>query len=345
MNVLSLTCAELVSEIKRRFGKGLFHGAALYREIFKRGASTAFVEAPEFLASPALAEKLAADVRLPACRIAARREDGGVVKCGVELTDGRIVEFVVIPAKGRTTVCVSSQVGCRMGCAFCATAGMGFTRNLAADEIVWQVWAARFQLGFKVNNVVFMGMGEPLDNFDDVVQAVRVMNDQRGLDIPLRRITISTAGDVDGVHRLAALGMRNLCLAISLHATDDALRSALMPINRRCSLASLKQELLAFPLPKNGVVFIEYLLLAGVNDSRPMARDLARYLDGLPARVNVIAYNEARPGGRFAPPSPEHARRFCGWLAEEGLFVRLRESRGRGAMAACGQLGAELATR
>jgi 23S rRNA (adenine2503-C2)-methyltransferase len=340
LEVFALTCAELAGELSRRYGKGFYHAAALTREIFKKG-NTSLAGVPELSRSPSLALQLAEDLRLPACRIIARQQDE-VIKFASALADGHLIESVIIPARGRTTLCVSSQVGCRMGCRFCVTGGMGWVRNLTADEIVWQVHAARFELGHRIDNIVFMGMGEPLDNFDQVIQAVRVMSDQRGLDLAHRHITISTAGHAEGIGKLAAMNWQQLRLAVSLNAADNELRSSLMPINHKYPLERLRNELLAFPLGKGGIIFIEYVLLAGINDGRDHARELARYLDGLPVRVNVIGYN----GGSAAPyatPPPERVRRFCGWLADHKIFVRLRQSRGQGIMAACGQLGAALA--
>lgn len=340
MNIFELTCAELADEMNRRYGKGLYHAAVLYREIFKKG-NLSFVDAPEFSRSPSISVRLAEDIRLPSCRIVERQEEDGVIKFASALADGHLIESVIIPAHGRTTLCVSSQVGCRMGCKFCATGKMGFTRHLSVEEIVRQVYAARFILGRRIDNIVFMGMGEPLDNFDNFVQAVRVVSDQRGLDIAPKHITVSTAGHAEGIRKLAASDLGKLRLAVSLNAADNELRSTLMPINRKYPLDRLKEELRAFPLGKNGIIFIEYVLLAGVNDSREDARKLVSYLDGLPVRVNVIAYNEGS-STIYAAPSPEQVRRFCSWLADEKIFVCLRQSRGQSIMAACGQLGASL---
>ncbi len=337
---MALTCGELAGELTRRYGKGSYHAAALYRGIFRQGCTT-WEEVPGLRDSPVLLRRLTADVYLPDCRIAAVQSEAGVVKFASRLGDGQIIESVIIPAAGRTTLCLSSQVGCRMGCRFCATGKGGFVRDLRVEEIVWQVLAARFSLGRRVDNLVFMGMGEPLDNFDHVIQALRVLSDQRGLNIAYRHITLSTAGHVEGLARLKAFDLPRLRLAVSLNTADEALRSALMPINRRYPLDRLKAELRAFPLGKGGVILIEYVLLAGINDHLEDALALARFLEGLPMRVNVIAYNPG-PQKEFCSPSPEVLRRFCAWLAQEGVFVRARVSRGQGIMAACGQLGASL---
>jgi 23S rRNA (adenine2503-C2)-methyltransferase len=186
-----------------------------------------------------------------------------------------------------------------------------------------------------------MGMGEPLDNFNNVIQAVRVISDQRGLDIPQSHITISTAGHADGIKKLAHAGMPNLRLAVSINAADDGLRSALMPINKKYPLGILKERLQSFPLCKKGVFFIEYVLLSGINDSREMAKKLAGFVKGLPVRVNIISYNEST-SLPFSPPSLDQVKQFCDWLVEEKIFVRKRQSRGRGVLAACGQLKASL---
>ncbi|MFY9941928.1 MAG: 23S rRNA (adenine(2503)-C(2))-methyltransferase RlmN, partial [Desulfobacterales bacterium] len=185
---------------------------------------------------------------------------------------------------------------------------------------------------------------EPLDNFAHLSRALRVMGDQRGLDIAPRRITVSSAGHADGIRRLARLGLPNLRLAVSLNAADDCLRSRLMPINRSYPLANLKAALRAFPTGRGGVVLIAYVLLAGVNDARQDAAKLADYLAGLAVRVNVIAYNGEDRSGFAAPPSA-HVERFCRWLADEGVFFCRRQPRGRDILAACGQLGASLTTR
>ncbi|MDA8402741.1 MAG: 23S rRNA (adenine(2503)-C(2))-methyltransferase RlmN [Desulfobacteraceae bacterium] len=341
MDVFGLTCGELADEFGRRYGKGMFHAAALYREIFKNGNET-FTHAPEFAASFALAGKIAGDMRTPACRIQSRIDDGEVVKFATALTDGCVVESVIIPTQGRTTLCVSSQVGCQMGCRFCVTGSMGFVRNLTVSEIVWQVWAARFLLHHAVDNIVFMGMGEPMDNLDAVIQAVRVMIDQRGLSIPPSHVSVSTAGHGDGIRRLAAIRPAHLRLAVSLNAVTDALRTRLMPINRKYPLAELKEALMAFPANKRDFILIGYVLLAGVNDSIEDADRLAVFLEGLPARVNLIAYNGADDSPFTAPDDAEMIG-FRDRLVERNIFVRIRQSRGRKVMAACGQLGASLA--
>lgn len=340
VKLFELTCAELAEELACRYGRGLYHAAALYREVFRNGAET-FCHAPEFAASPGLAEQIRRGLRLPACQLHSRVEDGEVVKFATRLSDGCVVESVIIPTPSRTTLCVSSQVGCRMGCRFCVTGSLGFMRNLTAAEIVWQVWAARFRFGHPIDNVVFMGMGEPMDNLDAVLQAVRVMIDQRGLSVPPSQVSVSTAGHADGIRRLAAERPAHLRLAVSLNAVTDELRNTLMPINRKYPLSALKAALLSFPANKRDFILVGYVLLPGVNDADADADRLAAFLEGFPARVNLIGYNGS-DGSSFATPDDAAMIRFRDRLVERRVFVRIRQSRGRTVMAACGQLGAEL---
>jgi 23S rRNA (adenine2503-C2)-methyltransferase len=337
MNILSMTYNQIVEEMKSSFGKGAFHAAALYREVFKKG-NRAFITAPEFAASEDLAKKLAVAVTIPSFRIiASRKNDGGVTKFATTLGDENIIETVILPWHNRTTVCVSSQVGCAMGCAMCQTGTAGFVRNLSVEEIISQIYVARFEFNLHVDNVVFMGMGEPFDNFDNVLQAIRVLSDQRGFAISPRAITVSTAGVISGIEKLATLNMPTLRFAVSINAADNDLRSLLMPINKKYPLADLKKALSSLPLGRDGVIFVEYVLIAGVNDSPELALKLVDYLQELKVRVNVIAFNQSDllP---FTSPTPEQVKKFCDILTENHLFVRIRQSQGREICAACGQL-------
>jgi 23S rRNA (adenine2503-C2)-methyltransferase len=329
MHLFKLTCDECV-EAFACVGTARFHAVEWYRRALKHGRPD-----PE----PGFRLPEGLDWNAPV--IDDMIEQGGVAKRVFRFDDGARIETVIIPAEGRTTLCVSSQAGCRMGCAFCATGAGGFRRDLQAEEIVAQVFAVRHVLGRPVDNLVFMGMGEPLDNTDNVIQAIRVLGDQRGFDIAPRHITVSTAGLPDGIRQLGSLDLKGLRLAISLNAANDALRSQLMPVNRTYPLAVLKQVLQEYPLRKRGVYFIEYVLFKGLNDSPEHAEELTGFLEGLPVRLNVIACNP-RSGGPFAGPEADECRRFCELLAAKGVFVRLRSSRGQAIQAACGQLGASL---
>jgi 23S rRNA (adenine2503-C2)-methyltransferase len=286
-----------------------------------------------------LAQKLVSDIRFPEYAIR-RTQEHEVIKFATGFADSVMIESVIIPARNRITLCVSSQAGCKMNCAFCATGAQGFVRNLTVQEIVVQVWIAVFTFGYAIDNIVFMGMGEPLDNIDNVVQAIRIITEQQGLAIAQRNITISTAGHADGIADLATRSLPLIRLAVSLNAPDDALRSKLMPINKKYPLEELKKQLADFPLGKKGVYLIEYVLLAGINDSYEMAQLLADYVSNLPVRINLIAYNENKTS-TFAASRPEQVQRFALWLKQRKLFVVIRKSPGQGISAACGQLSAE----
>jgi 23S rRNA (adenine2503-C2)-methyltransferase len=258
-------------------------------------------------------------------------------------------ESVLIPMcsyRGATwwTLCVSSQVGCRMGCTFCETGRMGLLRNLSAREIVQQFVVARRLLADTggIRNVVFMGMGEPFDNFDAVTQAVRVFSDPHGINLPHSRITISTAGRVDGIRRLAALGWPNLHLAISLNAPSDTLRSELMPLNRATPLAELQRALLDYPLPRRGRFLVEYVLLRGINDTPEHAEQVAAWCRPLRCTVNVIPYNPQRDA-LYETPADHDVIEFVLQLKRCGIFAKRRVTHGRDLMGACGQLGSSTA--
>ncbi len=263
----------------------------------------------------------------------------GTVKWGLRAVDGAVVEAVLIAhAEGRRTVCVSSQVGCALGCTFCATGAMGAGRNLTAAEIVDQVVLAGREAeaqGARLTNVVFMGMGEPMQNLEVVLDACGTINDPAGLGISARRIAISTVGWVPGIATLAdhPLPVR---LAISLHAADDATRSPLMPINARYPIASLLAACTRYCDTTGRRVFIEYLLLEGVNDSTADARRLARLLRDGRFHVNLIEYNAT--GGDYTGSSQGRREVFMRALADNGLEASVRRSRGADVAAACGQL-------
>jgi 23S rRNA (adenine2503-C2)-methyltransferase len=265
-------------------------------------------------------------------------EEGGVVKLVFGLDDGFRIETVVIPMANHATVCISCQVGCRMGCRFCHTGRMGWRRNLRPEEIVAQVYAVKVHMGVSVRNVVFMGMGEPLDNFDNVMQAIEVMADQRGLDIAKRHITLSTVGLPQGIEQLSTLNWPQLNLAVSVNAPDDFLRSQLMPINRQYPLDELKKALRQYPLARGNAIFIEYVLIKGINDQLRHADELSAFFQGLRIKLNLIPYN---PSDQFPyeAPTAEDIQRFQQALIDQRIFVRLRNSKGAGIRAACGQLG------
>jgi 23S rRNA (adenine2503-C2)-methyltransferase len=338
MDPLALTYDQFAAAFRKRFGRGHFHAAAVYRSFYSTAAPD-FCRLPAFHASPDLGRRVQLEIAPPVLpRLMERIAEGDAEKVVLALADGLKIESVVIPMPGYITLCVSCQVGCRMGCRFCRTGRMGLMRQLNTAEIVAQVHYARTHLGYPIRNVVFMGMGEPLDNFAAVSQAIRVLNDQRGLDIALRHITVSTAGLADGMRHLAEQFGASVSLALSLNAADDDLRDQLMPINRRYPLAELKTALQGYPLGKGGVIFIEYVLIRDLNDSPTHAGRLARFLDGLPVKLNLISYNPDEHSDWRAPETAALSR-FRSILVDHGIFVRQRTSRGAHIQAACGQLG------
>lgn len=273
----------------------------------------------------------------------------GCVKFGFKLSDGHIIESVLIPEPDRNTLCISSQVGCAMGCTFCLTGTMGFVRNLSPSEIVNQVCGARdYLLGEapesligpdNITNVVYMGMGEPLNNLKNVLASLSILIEQKGLDLAGRKITVSTCGIVPNIRELGEKSTANL--AISLHAIDDEVRSKLMPVNERYSVDDLLNACRDFPMPKRKRIMFEYTLLKDINDSDQDARKLAQKLRDIPCKINLLPYNES-PGLDFRSPSKQRLLAFQKILIEAHYTVFIRTSRGSDISAACGQLATEM---
>ncbi|MFO7718372.1 MAG: 23S rRNA (adenine(2503)-C(2))-methyltransferase RlmN [Desulfohalobium sp.] len=267
----------------------------------------------------------------------------GSIKLLLKLADGHLVETVLIPGQTHYTQCLSSQVGCALGCTFCSTGQMGLTRNMTAGEIAGQVLLARHHLehthsGLRLRNLVFMGMGEPLLNWPHVDQALDCLTHKEGMNFSPRRITVSTVGISD---TLDALGhSHKASLAVSLHAPTQSLREALMPkAARMLPLEELLARLRSYPLSPRQRITIEYVLLGGVNDSLHHARDLVRSLNGIRCKINLIAFN-ACPGLPYASPDPAQVLAFEDLLHAKGMTATLRKSKGQDIAAACGQLKA-----
>ena len=268
----------------------------------------------------------------------------------VGLAGGREVEAVLMPETKRLTLCLSSQVGCAQGCVFCHTGRMGLIRQLSTDEIVGQVllaerWIAahpewlqqvRLPASTRISNIVFMGMGEPLDNVDAVIAALRILSDPFGLALGLSHISVSTAGHLDGIERLYA-ALPKARLALSVHSTDDAQRSRIMPINKRWPLAEVVARLRSILGSDGPPVLLQYTLIRGVNDRLEDAEQLARLSQGLNAKINLIPLNVVGPS-RLSAPSPEAIKAFRDLLCGHGLRVMVRYSKGQDIAAACGQL-------
>lgn len=262
----------------------------------------------------------------------------------LELEDGRYIETVLIPASpalygessDRHTLCVSSQVGCAYGCKFCASGLDGFTRNLSAGEIVSQIILAEELSGEKVNNLVFMGMGEPLANFKNLCEALEIITSDWGLKIGARRITVSTSGLVPQIKKLAELPQQ-IRLAISLHGPDDETRDRIMPVNRKFPVADLFDALRVWNSRKNQKITLEYILIDGINAGIEQAAILARRAASIKAKVNLIPYNTV-DGLEWVRPSDANCRRFKSVLSKAGVSATLRLEKGHDIDAACGQL-------
>ncbi len=353
VEMIGLTFAEFSAHLQREVGfQPRFH-RALYRQVMATGGC---IPAQEPLwqeaerGCPGVLARVTAAVTGGALPVVVDERStheegiGTTRKLICRLSDGRDIETVLIPMGGgpedggHATVCVSSQVGCKMGCRFCHTATMGLIRSLSAAEIVAQVLIAAQVGGVRPRNVVFMGMGEPLDNLDAVAQAVRVMTDVNGLGLAQRHITISTVGRVDQLVRLPALGLARINLAVSLSAADDVLRSELMPVNRVHDLGQLKAALLDHPLGPDRRILVSYVLMEGVNDGDEHIAALIRWCAGLRVLVNLIPCNPI-PSRPERPSSPGRTEEIRLLLSAAQVPVRLRRTKGVDVMAACGQLG------
>lgn len=300
--------------------------------------------------SKALRARLAetTEIRPPEVILDQGSQDGSH-KWLIQLDSGNCIETVFIPEPDRGTLCVSSQIGCPLDCAFCATAQQGFNRNLTVSEIIGQVWQACRLLGDVRNgdriitNVVLMGMGEPLLNFANVVKATELMQDDFGFGISKRRVTLSTAGVVPALYRLREVS--EVSLAVSLHAPDDALRNELVPLNRKYPIAELLAACKHYIADKpHRRITWEYVLLDGVNDSEQHARALAALIRDIPSKVNLIPFNPF-PSTRYRRSGPAAIARFQAILMALGLTTVVRKTRGDDIAAACGQLAGQVRAR
>jgi 23S rRNA (adenine2503-C2)-methyltransferase len=317
-------------------GHQRFRADQLFQWIYRRGVTDlrAMTDVPR-----SLREQLAAEFSLSTPELVHReRSLDGTEKFLLRLADGLRIESVFIPDTPAMTFCISTQVGCAMACAFCLTGKMGLTRHLMAGEIVGQVRVLAGALAMRNArfNIVLMGMGEPLHNYDETMKALRILTDEHGFAMSPRRITLSTVGLLPALERLAREPvMPNL--AISLHAPTDVLRGELVPVNRKYGVSDIIEACRRFPMKRRSRITFEYVMLAGVNDSPADARRLAKLLAGVKSKVNLIPLNAAA-GIPFERPSDEAVDRFAAILAEHHLIVSVRKSRGRDIRAACGQL-------
>ncbi|MFQ5345343.1 MAG: 23S rRNA (adenine(2503)-C(2))-methyltransferase RlmN [Mariprofundus sp.] len=336
-----LTYDQLV-ELCHQAGAKPVHAEHLIASIFRRYNPDidAITELPAVLRSY-LTENTC--IFEPECT-ASRKAADGTQKLLLKMPDGKEVETVLIQGAGRLTQCISSQVGCAAGCTFCLTATAGLTRNLSAAEMVAEVFAGQRISGRKVRNLVLMGMGEPLHNYEEVARFVRIATDPKGMAFSPNRVTLSTSGLVPAIYRMIEDALP--CnLAVSLNATTDEVRERIMPINRKYPIAVLMQAVRDYIAARgNKRVLIEYVMLAGINDSQKDAARLCVLLEGLDCTVNLLPFNPF-DGSGFERPDDAVVTAFRSVLVNADKVVVVRESRGREISAACGQLKTETAAR
>jgi 23S rRNA (adenine2503-C2)-methyltransferase len=347
INLLGLPRVELETFVAEHLAAKPFRARQLMKWIYRRGEA-------DFAAMSDLGRdfraRLAemASITVPQI-VAEQRSEDGTRKWMLRMDQVQGIETVYIPEPDRGTLCISSQVGCAMDCTFCSTAQQGFNRNLTVAEIVGQVWLAHRELkdirpdGRAITNIVFMGMGEPLANYRNVVPAMRVFLDDLGYDLSRRRVTLSTSGLVPQIYKLAE--ECNVALAVSLHAPDDRLRNELVPINRKHPIGELLEACWHYIDKQNGrSVTFEYVMLDGVNDKPEHARALARLLRGHRAKLNLIPFNSF-PGARYRCSPAAAISRFRDILNDHGLIATTRRTRGDDIDAACGQLAGRVKNR
>ncbi|MGH9410784.1 MAG: 23S rRNA (adenine(2503)-C(2))-methyltransferase RlmN [Vicinamibacterales bacterium] len=339
-DLAGLELAELEQTLES-MGHPRFHARQIYQWMHKRAVAD-FASMTDL--GRDLRAALAASCRVSMPEIERREQSAdGTTKFLLRLEDGRFIESVFIPDTPAMTFCVSTQVGCAMACGFCLTGRMGIVRNLTAAEISGQVRVLARELDMlqRPFNIVLMGMGEPLHNYDETMKALRMLADEHGLGVSPRRMTLSTVGVLPALERLATEPlMPNL--AVSLHATTEEQRDLLVPINRKYRLKELLDACRRFPVKRRSRITFEYVMLKDVNDTDEDARRLVRLLNGIKSKVNLLPLNEAA-GIPYERPSDARVNRFASILAERGAIVSVRKSRGRDIRAACGQLITESA--
>ncbi|OGV98852.1 MAG: 23S rRNA (adenine(2503)-C(2))-methyltransferase [Nitrospinae bacterium RIFCSPLOWO2_02_FULL_39_110] len=252
------------------------------------------------------------------------------------LEDGNTIENVLIPDEEKRTLCISTQVGCKLNCSFCLTGKGGFVRNLKTSEIIEQVLSICREIQENITNIVFMGMGEPLDNYENVIKTIKIMISPHGLKIPARRITLSTAGIVPGIIRLAGENLK-INLAVSLNTADNETRDGIMPVNKKYPIDKLLEALKEYPLPPGRRITFEYVMMKGINDTIEDAKRLLKILKGIRCKINLIPFNKIE-GSNLEPSHPESIEEFQNLLVSKHYTVIIRKSKGADIWAACGQL-------
>lgn len=324
-------------ELKEEFvsiGEKLFRAEQVFKWIYEQNA-TSFDEMTNL--SLDLREKLKENYTLNAFKILKKQKSAdGTIKYLFDVLDGNGVETVLMKYHHGYSLCVSSQIGCKMGCKFCASTGIPFIRNLSSGEIVEELLAVQRDENIKISNVVFMGIGEPLDNYENVVNAIRILNNQKGLSIGARHISISTSGLVPKIYKLAEENIQ-CTLSISLHATTDEKRSSMMPVNNRYNIQELLQACKDYIAKTNRRISFEYALAKDNNDNLEDAKRLVKLLKGMLCHVNLIPINKIE-NGNYTKSSNENILKFRDYLNDHGIVATVRRELGSDIDAACGQL-------
>ncbi len=332
MNLRDLYLSEIEDELLK-MGEKKYRAKQIFAWLY-RGV-TSFEEMTDLPKD--LIEKLKANYELNCTKIAKfQKSKDGTIKYLIELNDGNAIESVLMKYKYGNTACLSNQIGCKMGCNFCASAGIGFVRNLTPGEIISQILEIERHSGERISNIVFMGIGEPLDNYDNVIKAIRLINDPKGLNIGARHISISTCGLIPNIKRLAEENIQcNLC--ISLHSSRDDVRTSMMPVNKKYPISELIVACKEYIEKTNRRITFEYALVDGVNDSLDDANHLAKLLRGMLCHVNLIPVNKIKDG-IYEKSSTEKILAFRDFLNDKGIVATVRRELGSDIDAACGQL-------
>ena len=333
-DIKSLTCEELKAEIEG-IGEKSFKAKQIYSWLHKRGAES-FDEMTDI--SKNLREYLKNSFDIYNCTIEKNLVSmyDSTVKYLFKLNDGELIESVVMKYKYGYTICVSSQVGCKMGCNFCASGIAGFVRNLTASEILSQVYKAQRDLDIRISHIVMMGVGEPLDNFDNVMKFLSIISDENGLNIGMRNISLSTCGVVTGIYKLLEKRLQ-LTLSISLHAPNDEIRSQTMPVNNKWNIDTLLRACRDYAKVTSRRISFEYAMISGVNDSDECARELAGKLKGMLCHVNLIPVNSVKEKS-YVRSDDSRINSFIKILESRGINVTVRRTLGSDINASCGQL-------
>lgn len=334
--LLAHTYQSFCDLIAHELGKGRQHAGLIYEEFYRTGHITS--NHPAFNNAQTLFKQILDRLAISLLSLKMEKQDGATKKFLLKTSDDLEIESVVIPMQAGGTLCISSQVGCRMGCTFCETGRMGLLRNLTTEEIINQVFVARHVLGHAIRNIVFMGMGEPFDNYDAVLAASRILMDSKGFGFGRNHITISTSGLIEGIYKFTHEKGLKPNLAVSINAPISDMRNRLMPVNRKNDLSQLYKAMHEYNTVSGLKILIAYVLLKDLNDSVEYADFLASYLKGLNVKINLIPYNP-QTRDRYARPDTHRIEAFRQSLRGHGYQTLLRLTRGSNIMAACGQLG------